>query len=108
MRGLSLSRHGHSVVCEGRFFQVFLFAHEEQAEIFREEFGGERMRPFRGRQRRALDAVEKGRPRSNAGKIARAAKCDWRFSGFGRTVPRYPPAYDELPSACFKGKEPAP
>jgi hypothetical protein len=42
-RGLSLSRHGHSVNRNGRFFQVFMFAEEEHAEIFREAFGGERM-----------------------------------------------------------------
>jgi hypothetical protein len=42
-RGLSLSRHGHSVNCDGRFFQVFMFAEEEHAEIFRSAFGGERM-----------------------------------------------------------------
>lgn len=44
-RGLSLSRHGHSVNCDGQFYQVFMFAEEEHAEIFRAEFGGERMHP---------------------------------------------------------------
>jgi hypothetical protein len=44
-RCLSLSRHGHAIVCEGRFFQVFMFADEEHAEIFRARFGGERMDP---------------------------------------------------------------
>jgi hypothetical protein len=44
-RGLSLSPHGHSVVSDGAFYQVFMFAEEEHAEMFREEFGGERMRP---------------------------------------------------------------
>jgi hypothetical protein len=44
-RGLSLSSHGHSVVSDGAFYQVFMFAEEEHAEIFREEFGGERMHP---------------------------------------------------------------
>jgi hypothetical protein len=41
-RKLSLSRHGHSVVQQGAFYQVFMFAEEEHAEIFSEEFGGER------------------------------------------------------------------
>jgi hypothetical protein len=40
-RGLPLSRHGHSVNRNGRFFQVFMFADEEHAEIFRARFGGE-------------------------------------------------------------------
>jgi hypothetical protein len=30
---------------ENTFYQVFLFAEEEHAEIFRKEFGGERMHP---------------------------------------------------------------
>ena len=44
-RGLSLSRHGHSVMRENKFYQVFLFAVEEHAEMVRTEFGGERMHP---------------------------------------------------------------
>jgi hypothetical protein len=32
-RKLSLSRHGHSVVHHGAFYQVFMFAEEEHAEI---------------------------------------------------------------------------
>jgi hypothetical protein len=44
-RDLCLSLHGHSVVSEGTFYQVFMFADEEHAEIFRKEFGGERMHP---------------------------------------------------------------
>ncbi|WP_425905733.1 hypothetical protein [Nitrobacter sp. TKz-YC02] len=44
-RGLSLSRHGHSVAREHKRYQVFMFAEEEHAEIFREAFGGERMHP---------------------------------------------------------------
>jgi hypothetical protein len=44
-RALSLSPHGHSVVSEGAFYQVFMFADEAHAEIFRAEFGGERMHP---------------------------------------------------------------
>jgi hypothetical protein len=44
-RGLSLSRHGHSANFEGQFFQVFMFAEEEHAEMFRARFGGERMHP---------------------------------------------------------------
>ena len=44
-RGLSLSRHGHSVNCDGQFYQVFMFAEEEHAEMFRARFGGERMHP---------------------------------------------------------------
>jgi hypothetical protein len=45
---LSLSRHGHSVISDGRFFQVFMFAEEEHAEIFRAEFGGERSEKGKG------------------------------------------------------------
>jgi hypothetical protein len=44
-RGLSLSNHGHSVIFEGAFYQVFMFAEEEHAEVFRAQFGGERMHP---------------------------------------------------------------
>jgi hypothetical protein len=44
-RGLSLSKHGHSVMSEHGFYQVFMFVHEEHAETFRAEFGGERMHP---------------------------------------------------------------
>jgi hypothetical protein len=40
-----LSKHGHSVTWEHEWYQVFMFAVEEHAEIFRKEFGGERMQP---------------------------------------------------------------
>ena len=33
------------VIFEGAFYQVFMFAKEEHAEIFRAQFGGERMHP---------------------------------------------------------------
>jgi hypothetical protein len=49
-RGLSLSPHGHSVMLEGAFYQLFMFADDAHAEIFREQFGGERLHPSeRGR-----------------------------------------------------------
>jgi hypothetical protein len=44
-RGLSVSRHGHSVVSNGVLYQVFLFAEEKDADIFCKAFGGERMHP---------------------------------------------------------------
>lgn len=44
-RGLSLSRHGHTVVWEHNFYQVFMFAADEDAEVFRAAFDGERMHP---------------------------------------------------------------
>jgi hypothetical protein len=44
-RGLSLSPHWHSVVSDVAFYQVFMFAEEEPAEIFPAAFGGERMHP---------------------------------------------------------------
>lgn len=44
-RDLSLSRHGHSLNSEGQFFQVFMFGQEDDAEVFRKEFGGVRMNP---------------------------------------------------------------
>jgi hypothetical protein len=44
-RGLSLSRHGHSLNRDGQAFQVFMFAEEEHAETFRETFGSQRMHP---------------------------------------------------------------
>ena len=44
-RKLSLSRHGHSVTWQRQYFQVFMFAVEEDAEVFRKEFGGETMHP---------------------------------------------------------------
>lgn len=47
----------HSVVREHEWYQVFMFAEEEHAEIFREAFGGERMHPSE-RGKGALVAVE--------------------------------------------------
>jgi hypothetical protein len=44
-RKLSLSRHGHCVTWRREYYQVFMFAEEADAEIFRNEFGGERMHP---------------------------------------------------------------
>ena len=44
-RELSLSRHGHSVTWKHEYYQVFMFAEEEHAEVFRKEFGGELMHP---------------------------------------------------------------
>src|SRR3979409_1401197 len=47
--GLSLSRHGHSVVWQNEWYQVFRFG---EAETFIKEYGGERMHPSeRGRAR---------------------------------------------------------
>ena len=40
-RELSLSRHGHSVTWKHEYYQVFMFAEEADAEVFRKEFGGE-------------------------------------------------------------------
>ena len=45
---------------ENKFYQVFMFAIEEHAEMLRKEFGGERMHPFREGQRDALGAMEEG------------------------------------------------
>jgi hypothetical protein len=42
---LSLSRHGHSVSWRHEYYQVFMFAEEADAEVFRKEFGGEAMHP---------------------------------------------------------------
>ncbi|MCU1233541.1 MAG: hypothetical protein JWP63_1508 [Candidatus Solibacter sp.] len=44
-RELSLSRHGHSVTWKHEYYQVFMFAEEADAEVFRKEFGGEAMHP---------------------------------------------------------------
>ena len=44
-RKLSMSRHGHSVVWQREYYQVFMFADEEHAKVFREEFGGEPIHP---------------------------------------------------------------
>jgi hypothetical protein len=44
-RGLSLSDHGHSVTRGHMFYQVFMSASDEDAEVFRKEFDGERMQP---------------------------------------------------------------
>jgi hypothetical protein len=41
--GLTLSRHGHSVVWQREWYCVFRFAEQEHAELFMKEFGGERM-----------------------------------------------------------------
>jgi hypothetical protein len=35
----------HSAISDNAPYQVFMFAEEEHAEIFRAEFGGERMHP---------------------------------------------------------------
>ncbi len=53
------SRHGHSVMSENQFHQAFMFALEEHAEIFRQEFGGEYMHPSKAKD--ALGAVEHGK-----------------------------------------------
>lgn len=45
------------MVREHEWYQVFMFAEEEHAEIFREAFGGERMHPSE-RGKGALVAVE--------------------------------------------------
>lgn len=42
-RGLSLSRHGRSISRREGYYQVFMFAEEADADVFRNEFGGERM-----------------------------------------------------------------
>ena len=44
-RRLSLSRHGHTVVWQHNIYQVFMFATDADAEVFREAFDGERMHP---------------------------------------------------------------
>ena len=44
-RDLTLSRHGHSVAWQHEYYQVFMFAEEEHAEVFRKEFGGDPMHP---------------------------------------------------------------
>ena len=41
--GLTLSRHGHSVVWQREWYCVFRFAEQEHADLFMKEFGGERM-----------------------------------------------------------------
>jgi hypothetical protein len=47
---LSLSPHGHSVTWHHEYYQVFMFAEQQHAELFGKEFGGEPMHPSeRGR-----------------------------------------------------------
>ena len=41
----TISRHGHSVVWQKEWYQVFRFAEEEHADRFMQEYGGERMHP---------------------------------------------------------------
>jgi hypothetical protein len=43
--GLTLSKHGHSVVWEKEWYCVFRFGQQKHAERFMKEFGGERMHP---------------------------------------------------------------
>ena len=51
--GLTLSRHGHSVVWKKEWYQVFRFAKAAHAETFMNEFGGEWMHPSeRGKGKR--------------------------------------------------------
>jgi hypothetical protein len=51
--GLTLSKHGHSIVWEKEWYQVFRFAEAEHAARFIKEFGGERMHPSeRGKGKR--------------------------------------------------------
>jgi hypothetical protein len=44
-RALSLSLHGHSVSWRREWYEVFMFAEEEHAEVFSKQFAGERMHP---------------------------------------------------------------
>lgn len=71
-RGLSLSRHGYSVNRNGRFFQVFMFAKEAHAGIFREAFGGDRMHPSERARARAGRSGGKGKARSDKALVNRA------------------------------------
>ena len=51
--GLMLSRHGHSVVWQKEWYQVFRFAEQRHAEQFMHAFGGEPMHPSeRGKGKR--------------------------------------------------------
>ena len=43
--GLALSKHGHAVVWQKEWYQVFRFADQAHAERFMQEFGGEPMHP---------------------------------------------------------------
>ena len=53
VHGLSLSNHGHSVVWQKEWYQVFRFAKQQHAERFMQEFGGEPMHPSeRGKGKR--------------------------------------------------------
>jgi hypothetical protein len=53
MHGLSLSNHGHSVVWQKEWYQVFRFAEQRHAERFMHAFGGEPMHPSeRGKGKR--------------------------------------------------------
>jgi hypothetical protein len=67
-RDLNLSRHGHSVTWQHEYYQVFMFAEEEHAEVFRKEFGGEPIHPSeKGRGKnwaRWKKGTHKPKPRS--------------------------------------------
>jgi hypothetical protein len=53
MHGLSLANHGHSVVWQKEWYQVFRFAEQRHAERFMHAFGGEPMHPSeRGKGKR--------------------------------------------------------
>jgi hypothetical protein len=43
--GLALSKHGHAVVWQKEWYQVFRFGEQAHAEQFMQEFGGEPMHP---------------------------------------------------------------
>jgi|SRR5450631_1721787 len=43
--GLTLSKHSHSVVWQGEWYQVLRFAEQAHAARFMQEFGGEPMHP---------------------------------------------------------------
>jgi hypothetical protein len=43
--GLTLSRHGHSVVWQKEWYEVFRFAEQARADRFLQEYGGEAMHP---------------------------------------------------------------
>jgi hypothetical protein len=59
-RGLSLSRHGHSVTHQSEYYQVFMFADDEHADIFCTQFGGERMEPSEKGKGRHWSSWRKG------------------------------------------------
>jgi hypothetical protein len=54
------------VTWQGQYFQVFMFAEEQHAEVFSKEFGGERMHPSEKGKGKRWGDLEEGHPQAES------------------------------------------